>query len=255
MELRLPEEYPFAEHQDARLRWLHGFLIRLRPGPHRRAYMKPALHRSSEGCAACHRTSYNLPQNDYKLLRTADDYGTWQAGPDSGESVHGFQPPGPVRRCQDCHDPHGGGVQLLGRSSVQAVGTGVPARPDEPPVTVDLFALRRSARSKSASEELVAPLERSAPRLQPGRDGDTGRGGQEPGRRSPVPGGNRRLEGGLAGIPGQRCRWPNSCSTAGPGSARLRLRQRGRSLVITPMAWSRSIAKAGGWDGATSGTW
>src|SRR5438445_479344 len=156
-ELRVPSDYPFAEDPDPRLRWLHGFLLRLRPGPHRLAFMKPApgtpggWMRQSEFCASCHRMSYNLPQNNYKFLRTEDEYGTWQAGPYSGESIHGFYPPGPVRRCQDCHAPHGGGVQ------------------EHPsPVTVDLLALRREPRMASAPEELVAPLGRAAPLLRSG---------------------------------------------------------------------------------------
>src|SRR5205823_1423861 len=108
--------------------------------------------------------SYNVPQNGFKFLRTADDYGTWLAGPDSGQSIHGFAPPGPLRRCQDCHNAHGGGVQAFRRSGDPA---DPPERPNAP-VTVDLLALRRQATVPGAPEELIAPLDRSAPRLEPG---------------------------------------------------------------------------------------
>jgi tetratricopeptide (TPR) repeat protein len=171
VELGLPAGYPFAEASDARLHWLHGFLLRLRPGPHRRASMSQALHGQSQFCAGCHRTSYNLPQNRYKFLRTADDYGAWQSGPYSGESVHGLVPPGPARRCQDCHDPHRGGV----RCSVFGVRDDLKTEHRTPntehlntPISLDLLALRRPSRVPGGPEELVAPLERAAPLLQPG---------------------------------------------------------------------------------------
>ena len=124
-EIAIPGDYPFADRRDPRLRWLHGFLLRLRPGPHRTAFMGPVL-RHSELCSACHRMSYNLPQNHYKFLRAEDEFGTWQAGPDSGQTIHGFAPPGPTDRCQDCHEPHGGasgvrrsGIQVFRYSGIQ----------------------------------------------------------------------------------------------------------------------------------------
>src|SRR5438445_4130725 len=173
-ELRVPSDYPFAEDPDPRLRWLHDFLLRLRPGPHRLAFMKPApgtpggWMRESEFCASCHRMSYNLPQNEYKFLRTEDEYGTWQAGPDSGQSIHDFYPPGPARQCQDCHSPHGGALGV----GYWALGTRTPTpnaqRPTPPPVTLDLLALRRPPRMPGAPEELVAPLDQEMPLLQPG---------------------------------------------------------------------------------------
>jgi Flp pilus assembly protein TadD len=186
VELRLPGEYPFVENADPRLRWLHRFLIHLRPGPHRWAYFKQDLHPRSEACVACHRTSYNVPQNGFKFLRTADDYGTWLAGSYSGQSVHGFARPVAVRRCQDCHSPHGGGIRVSRSTSVQGTSIGPEAqpplkygspghpncrKPEDPKfstVTVDLLALRRQAPVAGAPEELIAPLERSAPLLQPG---------------------------------------------------------------------------------------
>jgi hypothetical protein len=176
-EMRIPADYPFAEHPDARLRWLHALLLRLRPGPHRAAFMRPELHQSSEFCASCHRLSYNVAQNAYKFLRAADDYGTWQMGEASAESVHGFYPPGARQRCQDCHNVHGGGVRsrvarpaeprdastatLFRSSAAQPV-------PIPSPVTIDVLALRRLPRGEGGPEELIAPLERAAPLLRVG---------------------------------------------------------------------------------------
>jgi Flp pilus assembly protein TadD len=160
MELRIPSDYRFATHRDARLRWLHGFLLRLRPEPHRHAYLQPALHRRSEACAPCHRTGYNLPQNQYKFLRTSDDYGSWQAGFFSGEAVHGFYPPGPARQCQDCHSAHSGKLEHGTGPRAFEGADSKPVAP--PPITVDILALRRRPTPDAAAEELAAPLERAA---------------------------------------------------------------------------------------------
>jgi Flp pilus assembly protein TadD len=165
MELRFTSNYPFADHADVRLRWLHRFLLRVRPGPHRHAFSPTGLHARSEACAPCHRTSYNVPQNQYRFMRTADDYGTWQTSPYSGESVHSFSPPGPARQCQDCHDSHRGGMRLsTGTRTIDALSQGKAA----PAVTVDLLALRRWPRPGAAAEELIAPLDRARPLLRPG---------------------------------------------------------------------------------------
>jgi len=62
-ELRIPSEYPFAEHPNARLRWLHAFLLRLRPGPHRAAFIAARVPPEQRVCSSCHRLSYNVAQN------------------------------------------------------------------------------------------------------------------------------------------------------------------------------------------------
>jgi Flp pilus assembly protein TadD len=178
-ELRVPSRYPFSEDRNPRLRWVHGFLLRLRPGPHRLAFIKPRLHRQSEFCASCHRTSYDLPQNSYKFLRTEDDYGTWQAGPYSGQSIHSFASPGPVKQCQDCHDPHAGGDRASGLGLASSVLGPSKARSgpnteyrtlETDPVTLDLFSLRRAPRLPGTPEELIAPLDQSQPLLRPGEE-------------------------------------------------------------------------------------
>jgi len=144
-ELTLPSEYPFAEHPQPALRWLHGFLIRVRPAPHQQAFLKRGLHDTSEFCSSCHRLSYNVPQNHYKFLRGLDEYGDWQDSFVSGNSVHGFSPPAKPKRCQDCHDAHG------------SIGPAVNGSMSKPSVTVDVFALRRT-KPHSREEELIAPL-------------------------------------------------------------------------------------------------
>ena len=50
-----PQVYPFAYNQDKRLQALNRALIKLKPGPHRRAFLKEFHIDNSEFCAACHK--------------------------------------------------------------------------------------------------------------------------------------------------------------------------------------------------------
>ncbi|MCS6860725.1 MAG: tetratricopeptide repeat protein, partial [Abditibacteriales bacterium] len=154
-EITLPSEYPFAGHPQPALRWLHGFLIRVRPAPHQQAFFKRGLHDTSEFCSSCHRLSYNVPQNHYKFLRGLDEYGDWQNSFVSGNSVHGFFPPAKPQRCQDCHDAHQGGFMGSRGHGVHELH-GSMNRMNRA-VTVDVFALRRM-KPHSREEELIAPL-------------------------------------------------------------------------------------------------
>lgn len=176
----MPSEYPFALRREPTLRWLHAFFIRLRPGPHRAAFMKPALHRSSEFCSSCHRMSFNVPQNGYRFLLGADEYGAWLEGPASGHSIHGFYPLSEGKTCTDCHmrDGRGGGTLshafLGGNTALPALrGDGPHLRATERflqdgVVSLDLFALRRAAPGQPHQEELIAPLETARADLRPG---------------------------------------------------------------------------------------
>jgi tetratricopeptide (TPR) repeat protein len=150
-EITLPSEYPFADAHKGLGYWLHGFLIRVRPAPHQRAFLKRGLHDTSEICSSCHRVSFNVAQNHYKFLRGQDEYGDWQNSYVSGNSAHGFLPPAQPKRCQDCHDEHGSIGQSVNRSISQK------------PVAVDIFALRRAPQN-SREEDLIAPLDEFAVR-------------------------------------------------------------------------------------------
>jgi Flp pilus assembly protein TadD len=175
-----PAEYPFAQHRDPRLRWLHGFLLRLRPGPHGAAFMKPELHRSSEFCASCHRMSYSVAQNGYKFLPGADEYGPWQESAFSGQSVAAHMPATETRQCAGCHMPpagHGPSHSFVGgntalpaltRDATQRHATDRFLRSRS--VSVDLFALRRPLPVRPPAEEFQAPLEDARVTLRPGEE-------------------------------------------------------------------------------------
>ena len=177
--LALPGDYPFAARESGWPRRLHDFLLRVRPGPHQRAYLKPALHRSAEFCSSCHRQSFNVPQNHYQFVRGPDPYGEWLSGPYSGRAARGEGAISyPPQTCQGCHFPRKGG-----KVSHAALGanTALPAlRGDADRVaqaeaflqadriTLDLFALRRSPARPDQPEEWLAPLDSGTAALRPG---------------------------------------------------------------------------------------
>jgi len=167
----MPSEYPFGESREPALRWLHGFLIRLRPAPHRAAFLKRELHGSAEFCASCHRTSMNVPQNGYKFVPGADEYGAWRESPVSGTSVHGFYAPAEPRTCQQCHMRGSGETPPVSHAFLGG-NTALPALRNDGPhlraterflrdgiVTVDLFALRRPLPGAPHREEWTAPID------------------------------------------------------------------------------------------------
>ncbi|HZO91386.1 MAG TPA: tetratricopeptide repeat protein [Chthonomonadaceae bacterium] len=175
--LAVPGNYPFGAAVGGWRRRLHDFLIRVRPGPHQRAFLKPDLHRSAEFCSACHRQSFSVAQNHYQFVRGPDEYGAWQAGPFSGRNA---RTPGllavPPQTCQDCHFPH-----IAGHTSHAALGanTAVPALAGDQArvrqteaflqagrITLDLFALRRE-RGPNRPEEWIAPLDAAPAVLRP----------------------------------------------------------------------------------------
>jgi Tfp pilus assembly protein PilF len=168
--LALPGDYPFAAAERGWSRRLHDFLLRVRPGPHQRAYLRPTLHSSPEFCASCHRQSFNVPQNHYQFVRGPDSYGEWLAGPYSGRTA---RPPGrtvsALQTCQDCHFPRSGGHvshASLGANTAVPTLLGDPARCAQTEaflqanrVTLDLFAIRRPLPGLNQQETWIAPLD------------------------------------------------------------------------------------------------
>jgi tetratricopeptide (TPR) repeat protein len=181
MVLAAPSEYPFAERREPALRWLHGFLLRLRPAPHRAAFLKPELQPTPEFCSACHRMSFNVPQNQYKFLPGMDEYGAWQESPVSGRSIHGFHLAARTQACVGCHMPQvrdrpgdrshaflGGNTALPALRGDRAQLAATERFLRSGAVSVDLFALRRTLPGRPHQEELRAPLEDASMPLRPG---------------------------------------------------------------------------------------
>ncbi len=93
----------WATSENKMLRRLHDFLIRVDPEPHRKSMLKP-FHRqdAAEFCSACHKAHLDEPVNQFRWVRSFNDYDAWQAGPFSGRTARGFDTP---KSCVDCHMP------------------------------------------------------------------------------------------------------------------------------------------------------
>ena len=172
--LSLPQNYPFEDRQAGWQRRLHDFLLRVRPAPHQTAYLKPQLHASAEFCGACHRQSFNVPQNGYQFVHGADEWGTWQSGPFSGRMARtvGLRREA-ERTCQDCHfarrtEGKFSHASVRTRSWLTAASGKAEGKDKSEKLAssrvlnVDIFALRRPAEA-GKPEEWIAPLEAPSP--------------------------------------------------------------------------------------------
>jgi tetratricopeptide (TPR) repeat protein len=100
------EDMPLREwamSENKMLRRLYDFLVRTDPKPHRNSMLKP-FHRqdAAEFCSACHKAHLDAPVNQFRWVRSFNDYDAWQAGPFSGRTARGFETP---KNCVDCHMP------------------------------------------------------------------------------------------------------------------------------------------------------
>lgn len=97
-------QYPFTGAESPVLRWVNRQLIKSKPAFHKRTFMKPAVHRTTEFCSTCHKV--NLPQeiNDYKWLRGQNHYDSFRLSGVSGFGVVSwYYPPKPEADCNGCH--------------------------------------------------------------------------------------------------------------------------------------------------------
>lgn len=154
---RAPPVYPFARDARPVARWLHGFLLRVRPQPHRAALAGPEKHASDVPmCIPCHRLSVTPVQNRYKFIRYDNTWADWQAGPYSGESLHTWGQVEHSKSCAACHFPLTAGRDISG--CVHDHGHSA-RNPEQPALRVEIFALRRESAAQTRPEQLHAPLE------------------------------------------------------------------------------------------------
>ena len=166
--LAMPRDYPFAGDPAWRGK-LHDFLLRVRPAPHQRAYLKPELHRSSEFCSGCHRQSLTLAQNHFQFVRGPDEYGEWAHSPASGRNSRtaGTRV---AQTCQDCHfraqstnrtnvsHAAPGGISTRIETSGVAASSEATRTQLLRAISLDMFAIRRM-RSDGQPGEVIAPLD------------------------------------------------------------------------------------------------
>ncbi len=101
-----PTEYPLAHSDNAFFQWINHQLIRARPGLHKRTFLKPEVHRSTEFCGACHKVFLPEALNDYRWLRGQNHYDSFRLSGVSGFGAQSwYYPPKAETNCNGCHMP------------------------------------------------------------------------------------------------------------------------------------------------------
>jgi Tetratricopeptide repeat/Cytochrome c554 and c-prime len=104
--LEYPKLHELAANNNPVVRYLHDFLIKLNPEPHRRVFLKPFMrNQTAEFCSACHKVHLDVPVNHYRWFRGFNEYDNWQASGVSGQGARSFYYPPKSSQCADCHMP------------------------------------------------------------------------------------------------------------------------------------------------------
>jgi cytochrome c-type biogenesis protein CcmH/NrfG len=104
--LEYPKLHELAAAQSPVGRFLHDFLVKLNPEPHRRVFLKPFMReQTAEFCSSCHKVHLDVPVNHYRWLRGFNEYDNWQASGVSGQGARSFYYPPKPSQCADCHMP------------------------------------------------------------------------------------------------------------------------------------------------------
>jgi Flp pilus assembly protein TadD len=104
--LEYPELHELAASKNPVVRYMHDFLVKLNPEPHRRAFLKPFMKtQTAEFCSSCHKVHLDVPVNSYRWFRGFNEYDNWQASGVSGQGARSFYYPKKPQGCADCHMP------------------------------------------------------------------------------------------------------------------------------------------------------
>jgi len=104
--LEYPELHELAASKNPVIRYMHDFLVKLNPEPHRRAFLKPFMRaQTAEFCSSCHKVHLDVPVNHYRWIRGFNEYDNWQASGVSGQGARSFYYPKQAQQCADCHMP------------------------------------------------------------------------------------------------------------------------------------------------------
>jgi tetratricopeptide (TPR) repeat protein len=104
--LEYPELHELAASKNPVIRYMHDFLVKLNPEPHRRAFLKPFMKaQTAEFCSSCHKVHLDVPVNHYRWIRGFNEYDNWQASGVSGQGARSFYYPKKPQQCADCHMP------------------------------------------------------------------------------------------------------------------------------------------------------
>src|SRR5580692_2634988 len=104
--LEYPKLHEMAAATNPLARFLHDFLVKLNPEPHRRVFLKPFMReQTAEFCSTCHKVHLDIPVNHYRWIRGFNEYDNWQASGVSGQGARSFYYPPQPQQCADCHMP------------------------------------------------------------------------------------------------------------------------------------------------------
>ncbi len=162
--LEYPKLHELAASKNPAVRWLHDYVIKLNPEPHRRVFLKPFMrNQTAEFCSSCHKVHLDVPVNHYRWIRGFNDYDNWQASGVSGFGARSFYYPPKSQQCADCHMPtvksadKGAIGGFIHSHAFPAANTAVPVANEDSAqlklseeflrgaVTVDIFAISPAA--------------------------------------------------------------------------------------------------------------
>jgi Flp pilus assembly protein TadD len=104
--LEYPKLHELAANKNPAMQWMHDFMVRLNPEPHRRVFLKPFMrNQTAEFCSSCHKVHLDVPVNHYRWIRGFNEYDNWQASGVSGQGARSFYYPEKPQMCADCHMP------------------------------------------------------------------------------------------------------------------------------------------------------
>jgi len=97
------EEYLFQRADNAMLKKINRYLIKVSARQHRKDLAQPILSQPTH-CATCHAQFMDKSMNDWGWVKMQDDYSAWLNSPYSRQHQQNFANE-QVQRCQDCHMP------------------------------------------------------------------------------------------------------------------------------------------------------
>ncbi|MFN8007495.1 MAG: tetratricopeptide repeat protein [Terriglobia bacterium] len=171
--IEYPPLHDMATSSNKWVEWVHDFLVKVDPEPHKKVFMKP-FHRenTAQMCSSCHKVHLDVPVNAYRWQRGFNDYDNWQASGVSGQGARSFYYPKQSMKCVDCHMPLVPSNDLgningkVHSHRFPAANTAVPlANQDQKQletvmeflknkhVSIDIFAMSRSQTSVKEGEE------------------------------------------------------------------------------------------------------
>ena len=90
------------------LHFLHNYVVKLNPKPHRNAFLKP-FHKDPqllpEFCSSCHKVHLDVPVNNYHRSAGSTTTTTGRPAAFQGKAPRSFYYPPKPLQCADCHMP------------------------------------------------------------------------------------------------------------------------------------------------------